>query len=78
MISTLENRRAESRLKGLAAASAILDRKIGNGIPQPTLHERARCIDSSRRAQRTADELANSDAGRVNSAVARSFFGGAA
>lgn len=78
MISTLENQRAESRLKGFAAASDIIDRKIGNGIPQPTLHQRARCIDSSRRAQRTADEMNNSHTGRVNSAVTRSFFGGAA
>jgi hypothetical protein len=78
MISSLEYRRMESRQTGLAAASAIVDRKIGNGRPQPTLHERARCLDASRRAQRTADEMNNSHEGRANAAVSRSFFGGAA
>lgn len=78
MISTLEYRRMESRQTGLAAASAIVDRKIGNGRPQPTLHERARCLDASRRAQRTADEMNNSHEGRASAAVSRSYFGGAA
>lgn len=78
MISTLEYQRMGSRQTGLAAASAIVDRKIGNGRPQPTLHERAHCLDASRRAQRTADEMNSSHAGRAEAAIARSFFGGAA